>query len=81
MSKLGLAVPHRVVAGDVRMGIKKKSYSLRFVRVEDRSDEIIKTLAKNEMKKVLERHGAVSYNLDEVLSKYITGEMCSNEKE
>ncbi|OXM82496.1 hypothetical protein CF651_30620 [Paenibacillus rigui] len=54
---------------------KKKPYKLNFICVEDRSDEIIRSLARTAIKKVLEKHGAVAYNLDEVLSKYISEEM------
>lgn len=48
---------------------KKKSYTLHFVLVEDRSDEIVKALVKREIEKVLAKYGAVSDNLDEILSK------------
>lgn len=78
ISKGGKAAAHTLVSGDVSM--KKKSYRLHFVRVEDRSAEIITALAKREIEKVLDKHGAVSYNLDEILSKYITGVMCSDQK-
>lgn len=54
------------------MGNKKKSFNLHFIRVGNRSEEIIRTLAKREIEKVLDKHGAVSDNLDEILSKYIT---------
>jgi hypothetical protein len=59
---------------------RKKAYSLRFVLVEDRGAEIVRQLAKREIEKVLAKHGAVSDNLDEVLSKYITGEMRNEQK-
>ncbi|MEB4784820.1 hypothetical protein P5G60_24100 [Paenibacillus jamilae] len=65
--------------GDDTMG-KEKSFKLNFVQVEDRSEHIIRSLVKTELLKVMAKHGVVSYNLDEVLSKYITGEMCNEEK-
>lgn len=79
--KHGLAAAHSLVLGDVKMRKKKKAYSLHFVTVGNRSDEIIRTLVKNEIKKVLDKYGAVSDNLDELLHKYITsesGEMCND---
>ncbi|WP_110933763.1 hypothetical protein [Paenibacillus bouchesdurhonensis] len=58
----------------------KKKYRLNFILEEDRSVEIVRNLARSEMKKVFAKHGVVSYNLDDVLSKYITGEMQNDEK-
>lgn len=80
--QLGFAPHHSIVMGDEIMAKKRKSYSLRFVNVgtEEDSASIIRSLAKNEIEKVLAKHGALSYNLDEVLSKYITGDMCYDEK-
>lgn len=79
--KVGHAAAHTLSTGDAIMGKpKKKAYSLRFVLVEDRSVEIARSLAKREIEKVLEKHGVVSYNLDEVLSKYVSGEMWHDQK-
>ncbi|MED5015959.1 hypothetical protein P9847_01425 [Paenibacillus chibensis] len=52
---------------------RKKAYTLHFVRSEDpvQSNAIIKSLAKQAIQKVLDKHGAVAHNLDEVLDKYI----------
>ncbi|GBF78259.1 hypothetical protein PA598K_06877 [Paenibacillus sp. 598K] len=50
---------------------KKKSFTLKFICTEDRTDQIIKTLAKREIQKVLDNMGVVSNNLDAVLDKYI----------
>lgn len=54
-----------------------KTFNIKFVKVgdDDQSATIIRNITKSEIKKVLDSHGAVSYNLDEVLSKYITGDM------
>lgn len=62
---------------------RKKTYSLNFVRVgtQEQSDEIIRSLAKSQIEKVLEKHGAVSYDLDKVLNKYISEDMCNEYKE
>lgn len=79
--KAGHAAAHTLATGDASMERpKKKAYSLRFVLIEDRSVEIARNLAKREIEKVLAKHGAVCDNLDEVLSKYITGEMCNDQK-
>ena len=59
---------------------KEKAYNLRFVLVEDRGASIARNLAKIEIEKVLAKHGAVSDNLDEVLSKHITGVMRNDQK-
>ena len=59
---------------------KNKAYRLHFVLVEDRGAEIARGLVKREIEKVLAKHGAVSDNLDEVLSKYITGVMRNDQK-
>lgn len=59
------------------MGKAKKSFEINIVRVcdDETSVEIIRQIAKNEIKRYLDSQGVVSYNLDEVLSKYITGDM------
>lgn len=59
---------------------KEKKYKLNFILVEDRSVEITRNLVRKEINKVLAKHGVVSYNLDDVLSKYITGEMQNDKK-
>ncbi|PQP89681.1 hypothetical protein [Paenibacillus sp. AR247] len=52
---------------------KKSSFSISFIRIcsEEESKKRIKRLIKPGILKVLEKHGAVSTNLDEVLDKYI----------
>lgn len=77
--KDGFAPLHTLLEGDA-MKEKKKSYNITFIQVGDRSDEIVKALAKREIEKVLEKHGAVSYNLDEILCKYISEEMRNEHK-
>ncbi|MGG4090622.1 hypothetical protein [Paenibacillus lautus] len=54
-----------------------KTFNIKFVQVGDdeQAAAIVRKIVKSEIKKVLDSHGAVSYNLDEVLSKYITGDM------
>ncbi|MFC5531217.1 hypothetical protein [Cohnella yongneupensis] len=80
-SKVGNALEHRMSTGDATMIVeKKKPFILNFVVAEDRSDAIITKLARREIQTVLAKHGAVSDNLDEVLSKSITGVMCYGEK-
>lgn len=49
--------------------MEERKYSIRFITVEDRGKEIVRELARNELEKVLSRHGAVSYNLDDVLDR------------
>lgn len=53
------------------MGKKKKSYTIEFYCVEDRSNDIVKQLARSELNKVFTQYGAVCHNLEEVLNKYI----------
>lgn len=82
-SAAGKASAHSMVMGDAAMSkrkTKKPSFTLEIVCVEDRSHEIIKRLAKREIEIVLEKHGAVCDNLDEVLDKYITGEVQNDKK-
>ena len=59
---------------------KKKAYTIEVICVEDRTDQIVKSMVKRELKKILDNMGVVSYNLDEVLDKYITGEMRNEQK-
>ncbi len=77
--KHGIAPAHSMVKGDV-MGKKTKPYRIEFVQVGDRSDEVVKSFVEKEIKKVLAKNGLVSYNLNEVLDKYISGEMRSEYK-
>lgn len=55
------------------MGIRRKAYELQFIRVgtEEQSKAIIKRIVKQAVQEVLNKHGAVCHNLDEVLDKYI----------
>ncbi|MGF6356708.1 hypothetical protein ABIE27_004632 [Paenibacillus sp. 4624] len=62
------------------MGKKEKSFKITFVSVGDNSNDIVKKIVKSELKKMLDSHGVVSYNLDDVLSKYITGDMRYEQK-
>ncbi|MEK5166164.1 hypothetical protein NYE69_28065 [Paenibacillus sp. FSL R5-0527] len=59
------------------MGKSKKSFTIRYHRVcdQEKSDEIIRAFAKRAIMKALENNGAVAYNVDDVLRKYISGEM------
>ncbi|PAD73964.1 hypothetical protein CHH67_19215 [Paenibacillus campinasensis] len=77
--QLNQAPSHSIIVGDEIMG---KSFNIKFVKVgdDDQSAEIIRKITKSEIKKVLDNHGAVSYNLDDVLSKYITGEMRNDQR-
>ncbi|WP_143151544.1 hypothetical protein [Paenibacillus sp. UNCCL117] len=60
---------------------KAKAYSIEVIRVGDKSDEIMRSIVKREIKKVLEKNGVIAYNLDDVLTKYITEETCNEQKE
>lgn len=53
--------------------MKKKNYRLNFVRVgtEEQPVTIIKSIVRRTIQKELDKYGAVSHNLDEVLDKYI----------
>ncbi|WP_155986854.1 hypothetical protein [Paenibacillus durus] len=53
--------------------MKKKRYSLHFFQVgtPEQSNAIVKQLARGAIHKVLDQHGVISTNLDEVLDKYI----------
>jgi len=42
---------------------------------QEKSDEIIRAFAKRAIMKALENNGAVAYNVDDVLRKYISEEM------
>jgi len=59
---------------------KKKPYNITVICIEDRTEQIVKSLARRELKKMLDNMGLVAYNLDEVLDKYITGEMRNEQK-
>ncbi|CAM3879236.1 hypothetical protein COLU111180_12200 [Cohnella lubricantis] len=80
--KAGNALAHTMASGDAVMEKKKeKAFRLRFILVEDRGADIARNLARREIEKVLAKYGAVSDNLDEILSKHITGEMRNEQKE
>lgn len=51
--KCGFAPLHTLVEGDA-MKEKKKSFNITFVQVGSQSDEIVRSLAKREIEKVLE---------------------------
>lgn len=70
--KCGFAPDHTMIQGDANVSSKPKPYSIKVVRVGNRSDEIVRELVKSKLEKVLEKNGAVAYNLDEVLHKYIS---------
>ncbi|MNJ42856.1 hypothetical protein D3C77_378360 [compost metagenome] len=53
------------------MAKQKLKLTFNFICVEDRTVEISKNLVRNAINEVLRKHGAVSYNLEEVLDKYI----------
>lgn len=62
---------------------KAPNFRIKFVKVENRCDEIIKAIAKQEIKKALEKHSAIAYNLDDILNKYVTSsveEMCNDDE-
>ncbi|WP_211746362.1 hypothetical protein [Paenibacillus sp. Marseille-Q4541] len=58
------------------MESRKKSYSLHFVGCgnPEQVNSVIKGLVKESIQKVLDKHGAIAYNLDEVLDEYISEE-------
>ncbi|MNP71525.1 hypothetical protein D3C76_1679220 [compost metagenome] len=53
--------------------MKKKPYTIKYIctGTPEESDRILRQIAKCTIKKVLDKHGAVAHNLDEVLEKYI----------
>ncbi|WP_156995863.1 hypothetical protein [Paenibacillus stellifer] len=57
--------------------MKKKQFNLHFVQVgtQEQSNAIVKQLARGAIHKVLDQHGVISPNLDEVLDKYIIGDV------
>lgn len=50
---------------------RKKAFTLHFQCVEDRSVDIIKSLARNELNKVFAQHGVTCHDLEEVLDRCI----------
>lgn len=63
------------------MGNKEKNFYIEYVRVDGNSNEIIRSIARKELEWLLESQGVVSYNLDDVLSKYIAGDVQNGQKE
>ena len=61
----------------MRMGKAREFPKIKMVRIceEERSVEILKSLAGREIKKYLETQGAESPDLEEVLTRFVTGEM------
>ncbi len=53
--------------------IRKNSFSIEYIceGTPEQSDRILRQFAKCIIQKVLDKHGAVAHNLDEVLEKYI----------
>lgn len=56
------------------------NYKIKIIRVGDRSDEIVRAIVKDALETALAKNGAVADNLDEVLHKYISGEMRNEQK-
>lgn len=68
----------------IKMG-KKKSVSAIEIEVvyagtPEQTQSIIRSLLKTTIENVLKKNGAVAYNLDEVLDKYISEEMRNGRK-
>lgn len=61
---------------------KKKPYTIKYIctGTPEESDRILRQFARDVIQKVLDKHGAVAYNLDEVLNKYISEEMRNEQK-
>ncbi|MEK5477516.1 hypothetical protein NYE70_11285 [Paenibacillus sp. FSL R5-0407] len=64
---------------------KKKSVSAIEIEVvyagtPEQTQSIIRSLLKTTIENVLKKNGAVAYNLDEVLDKYISEEMRNGRK-
>jgi len=53
--------------------MKKKAYNLHFVKVgtDEQAATVIKSLVRRTIQEELDKHEAVSHNLNEVLDKYI----------
>lgn len=80
-SKHGRAAAHSVVTGDEKMKRKKPSYHIRFIPAGENGHDAIKDLVKETLKKVIAKNGATVYNFDEVVNKYMSGEMCNDKQE
>lgn len=50
----------------------EKAYTINFIPPDKPDVNILKNLARRIIQKVLDQHGAVCHNLEEVLDKYIT---------
>ncbi|SDW79593.1 hypothetical protein SAMN05518855_1005140 [Paenibacillus sp. CF384] len=76
------ALAHKIPQGDADMEkkTKKKSFTIRIVRVGDRPHEVVRELVRDRIQSVLANNGVVSDNLDDVLCKYISEEMCNEQK-
>jgi len=74
------ATAHNLLKGD-DMTKKDKPYRLEFVHNGGDPVNAVRNIVKNEIKKVLEKNDAVAYNLDEVINKYITGEIGNEQKD
>lgn len=59
---------------------RKKPYSIHFVHNGKDPDAIVKDLVKTELKKVLDKNNAIAYNLEEIVNKYVSGDMCNEQK-
>lgn len=53
--------------------MKKKKFSITYERVttDEQAAEVIKSFVRRAIQKVLDKHGVVAPNLEEVLDKYI----------
>ncbi|MBB3132175.1 hypothetical protein FHS19_006902 [Paenibacillus rhizosphaerae] len=73
---------HSILVGDETMGNNKKPFTITFERVcdQEKSDEIIRAFARRAVIRALEKNGAVAYNVDELLHKYISEEMRNGHK-
>lgn len=80
--KFSHAPSHSLIMGDDTMRNKKKSYKITYEKVcnQEKTDEIIRAFAKRAIIQALEKNGAVAYNVDDVLHKYISEEMRNGHK-
>jgi len=72
------APAHTILMGDPME--RKKPYRINFIHNGKSPDDALKDLAKSALKKVLAKNNVTSYNLDEVVNKYISGEICNEHK-
>lgn len=57
---------------------KKKPYRINLIHKGTDPQAVINKLVKAEWSKILDKNGMIAHNLDEVLNKHTSGEMCND---